>query len=714
MPLITSPVAIFLTVLLIILLAPLLLNKLKIPHIIGLIAGGMLVGPYGFGLLARDAGFEVFGQVGLLYLMFLAGIEIDMYHLKKNLSKGLAFGAMTFFLPLALGAVAVHYALGMTWLTATLMASMFAAHTLIGYPIVSRFGLTKSPAVIIAVAGTIVTVLGSLMVLASIADVIRFHTFEVLNLLRLFGGLILYCVLVTVVYPRLTRWFFRQYHDDNVQFIYVLTLVFIAAAVAAFIGIEGVFGAFYAGLVLNRYIPSRSSLMGRIEFVGNSIFIPYFLIGVGMLINVRLISSDVMTLEIAAVMCVVAMLVKWIAAFVAQIVFRLTSIDRSMMYQLSNAHTAVALAVVMIGHKLGVFDEAVLNATVLMILVTCTVSSFGVERAARKLVLRNVEKEADTDDGTPRKAHHTLISVATPPSAKQMVEVARYMQGKQNQYNKLYALHVRSDNASASRTVGQNSLEEAQKAANATSSRIIPIERYDINIVTGVLNTMAERDIATLHLGLHRRKRIIDTFLGSKIEQLLKSTNAMVVISRIFIPVNTLSRIVVVVPSKAQYEGGFRHWVEAVGNLTREVGCKVVFCGDDETNRTIQSVLLRGKYGIRQEYVEISYDDDFVLLPNRIHEDDLLVVVSARRSSVSFSPSMDELPEFLQKYFSSNNLLILYPEHTGTANVIVPTMAETMTADISGAPSPIWIMIRRILRRISPSSDTSIHRKLKL
>ena len=635
-----------------------------------------------------------------------------MYQLKKNLSKGLAFGVMTFLVPLALGAVAVHYALGMTWLTATLMASMFAAHTLIGYPIVSRFGLAKSPAVIIAVTGAIVTVLGSLMVLASLAYGILFGLFEVQHLLRLFGGLVLYCVFVTVVYPRLTRWFFRQYHDDTLQFIYVLTLVFIAAAIASFIGLEGVFGAFYAGLTLNRYIPSRSSLMGRIEFVGNSIFIPYFLIGVGMLIDVRLVASDVKTIEVAAVMCVVAMAVKWLAAFVAQLSFRLSRIDRSMMYQLSNAHTAVALAVVMIGHKLGVFNEVVLNATVLMILVTCTVSSFGVERAARRLVLRNVESEADSDDGTPQKAHHTLISVAEPHSAKQMVDVARYMQGKQSQYNKLYALHVRSDNAQASRTVGKNSLEEAQKAANATSSRLIPIERYDINIVTGVLNTMAERDIATLHLGLHRRKRIIDTFLGSKIEQLLKSTNAMVVISRIFVPVNTVSRIVVVVPAQAQYEGGFRHWVEAVGNLTREVGCKVVFCGADDTNRTIRSVLERGRFGIHQGYVEINYDDDFVLLPNRIHEDDLLVVVAARRSSVSFSPYMNELPEFLQKYFSSNNLIILYPEHAGTANVIVPTMAETMTADIT-APSPIWMFLRRIYRRINPSAAAT-DRKLKL
>lgn len=699
-PLITSPAGIFLTVLLIILFAPLVLNRLKIPHIIGLIAGGILIGPFGINLLARDAGFEVFGGVGLLYLMFLAGIEIDMYHLKKNLGKGLAFGALTFLIPLGLGAVGVKFSLSIPWLTAILMASMFAAHTLIGYPLISRFGLTKSPSVIIAVAGTIVTVLASLIVLASVADILHYDSFRWSNIARLGGWIIIYCAAVVYLYPRITKWFFRRYHDDILQFIYVLSMMFLAAWTAKAIGIEGVFGAFFSGLVLNRYIPSRSSLMGRVEFVGNAIFIPYFLIGVGMMINVRLIGENIQTLRIAAIMCAIAMATKWIAAFIAQKMFRLRAVDRSILYQLSNAHTAVALAVVMIGCQIGIFDDTILNATVLMILVTCTVASLGVERAGRRMVMLNLANE----DNLPSEVQqtdfpkHTLISVATPASSKELTDLAMFMRDSSKGDRKLYALHVRSDNSRASRALGRESLTRAESTAHAAKSRIIPLERYDINVVTGVLNTMAERDIGDLFLGLHRRKKIIDSFLGSKIEQLLKSTNAMVVIARTFIPLNTVSRIVVVVPAKAQFEGGFKHWVKSIGSLTREIGCRVIFCGDRQSNSAIRAILVNGKYGIRHEYREMNIDEDFVLLANRIHEDDLFVVVSARRSSVSFSPSMDDMPNFLNKYFASDNLLIIYPEQTGADNVIVPTMAETMTTDISSAPSPVWTLMKRIAK----------------
>lgn len=715
-PLITSPAGIFLTVLLIILLAPLALNRLKIPGVIGFIAGGILVGPYGLNLLARDAGFEVFGGVGLLYLMFLAGIEIDMYHLKKNLGKGLKFGALTFLIPLSLGAVAVHSLLPLSWLTAGLMASMFAAHTLIGYPIVSRFGLTKSPAVIVAVAGTIVTVLASLIVLASVSDVIRFGSFDWRNLLRLAGYLAAYCVIVIYSFPRVTRWFFRRYHDDIAQFIYVLVMMFIAAWVAYIIGIEGVFGAFFAGIVLNRFIPSRSSLMGRIEFVGNAIFIPYFLIGVGMLIDVRVIAADLNTLGVAALMCAVAMVTKWIAAWIAQKAFRFGSVDRSMLYQLSNAHTAVALAVVMIGRKLGVFDDTVLNATVLMILVTCTVSSLGVERAARRMVMRDGASVTTEDEPSGVSPRHSLISVAAPHSAKELVDLAMFMRGKDSPHRKLYALHVRSDSGeTSSRATGRQALANAERTANAANTRLIPLERYDINIVTGVLNTMVERDIGDLFLGLHRRNKIIDSFFGNKIEQLLHATTAMLVIARTFIPLNTMSRIVVMVPPKAQYESGFIRWVKAVGNLTREIGCKVVFCCPDDTADAIRAVLIGGEYGIRHEYRDVDYSEEFMMLATRIHEDDLFIVVSSRRSSVSFAPVMDELPDFLQKYFAANNLLVLYPEQVGQGSVIVPTMAGTMTADIGRGPAPWWVAMRRIGRSLSPWRRKTDHsRKVKL
>lgn len=697
-PLITAPVPIFLTVMAIILLTPIVLNRLRIPYVIGLIIAGVAVGPYGLNILARDMSFEIFGQVGILYLMFLAGIEIDMYHLRKNMRKGLTFGLFTFIIPLILGAVAAMAALRMQMLEATLLASMFAAHTLIAYPIVTRFGVTKAPAVIIAIAGTIVTVLGSLIVLAGVLGVYRDGS--VSSLIPILCYLALYCVGLIYLYPRITRYFFQHYSDGISQFIYVMAMVFGAAALASFIGIEGVFGAFFAGLVLNRFIPARSTLMGRLEFVGNAIFIPYFLIGVGMLIDLRVVLDGWSTLYTAAVMSAVAMASKWIAAFVTQKVYRLTSIDRSVMYQLSNAHTAVALAVVMIGYEMHLFDVTVLNGTVVMILVTCTVSSFGTERAASRLkvqLLEQADEESARDDSTTHP--RTLIAISNPLTAPGIVDLALSMRFPDTSVpGDFYALHVRNDNSASSKAIGRNSLDVAERAAAAVETRLTPIERFDLNFITGVLNTMEERDITELIVGLHRRTRIIDSFLGEKIEQLLRSTNRMIVMSRCFIPLNTVSRLLVAVPKKAQFETGFRRWVQAVGNLCRQIGCRVEFWCDDSTAPLIRTVITQSKLGIRMSFATVASYDDFVLKTAGITDDDLLIVVSARRSSVSFDSDMDSVPEYLQRYLAGNNLIVIYPGQFGTEAPM--TMAETMATDIVSPPNPVYLFAMNQLRRL--------------
>lgn len=697
-PLITAPVPIFLTVMAIILLTPLVLSRLRIPHVIGLIVAGVVVGPHGFNLLARDMSFEVFGQVGILYLMFLAGIEIDMYHLRKNLRKGLTFGLFTFVIPLILGALVAMAALRMHFLEATLLASMFAAHTLIAYPIVTRFGVTKSPAVVIAIAGTIVTVLGSLIVLAGVLGVYRDGS--VTSLIPVICYLALYCVGLIYIYPRVTRYFFKRYNDGIAQFIYVMVMVFGAAALASFIGLEGVFGAFFAGLVLNRFIPARSPLMGRLEFVGNAIFIPYFLIGVGMLIDLHVVMDGWSTLYTAAVMSAVAMLSKWIAAWVTQKVYRLTPIDRSIMYQLSNAHTAVALAVVMIGYEMHLFDVTVLNGTVVMILVTCTVSSFGTERAASRLkvqLLEQDDEEGVKDDST---AHpRTLVAISNPLTAPSIVDLALSMRFPDTSVaGDLYALHVRNDNSASSKAIGRNSLDVAERAAAAVETSLTAIERFDLNFITGVLNTMEERDITELVLGIHRRTSIIDSFLGEKIEQLLRSTNRMVVMSRCFIPLATVTRILVAVPKKAQFETGFRRWVQAVGNLGRQVGCRVEFWCEDSTAPLIRTVITQSKLGIRMSFSTVESYDDFVIKSNDINDDDLLIVISARRSSVSFDSDMDAVPEYLQKYLAGNNLIVIYPGQFGSEPPM--TMAETMATDIVSPPNPVFLFAMNQLRRL--------------
>ncbi len=689
---------------LIILLAPLLLNKLKIPHVIGLILAGVIVGPSGFNLLARDMSFQVFGQVGLLYLMFLAGIEIDMFHLKKNLKKGLVFGLFTFLIPLVLGALAGFFFLDLDLLTSLLLAAMFAAHTLIAYPIVSRFGLTKEPAVIIAIAGTIFTVLGSLIVLAGVVGVFREGSFHLGRILRLFGYLILYCALIVYAYPRLTRWFFKRYSDGILQFIYVLAMVMLGAEIARWIGIEGVFGAFFSGLVLNRYVPARSSLMTRLEFVGNAIFIPYFLIGVGMLINVRGVVTSWDSVYAAIVMSAVAMGTKWIAAYITQRIYHLSTLNRSILYQLSNAHTAVALAVVMIGYNMGLFDESILNGTIIMILITCTVSSLGTSHAAQRLKIEQLT--ADDEDqpvatgknGAARRPSHILIPVASPITAPELVDMALMMRGRDKTGSKVYALHVRNDNSASSRALGRNSLDTAEQAAASVDEKLYPLERYDLNFITGVKNTIEERDIDRVIIGLHRRNNIIDSFFGSKVDNLLHATNKMVMISRLFIPLNTVTRIVVAVPDKAQYETGFADWVRSLGNLTRQVGCRVIFSCFEETRHAIEGVLRAGRFDIRSEFQPMEQWDDFILLANKVLDDDLFVVVSARRSSISFSADMDTIPDFLQRYFSQNNLLVIYPEQFGEQPEL-PTMSATLSSDVIATPSPLWLKVMKLYRR---------------
>lgn len=696
-PQVTSPVGIFLVVMALILFAPIVFARIKIPHVIGLILAGVAIGPHGFNVLSRDMSFEVFGQVGLFYLMFLAGVEIDMYHLKKNIKRGFVFGLFTFVIPIMVCVPASILLLKMNLVGAFMLASMLAAHTLLAYPIVSRFGLTKNRAVVIAIAGTIFTVLGSLMVLAASVGVVREGGLSLLLILRLAVSLVVYCLVISYLYPRITRWFFRHYNDGILQFIYVMVMMFLAAQAAIAIEIEGVFGAFFAGLVLNRFIPMRSALMSRIEFVGNALFIPYFLIGVGMLIDVRVVMQGWNTLYVATVMSSVAMAGKWIAAFVTQRVFGMSSVERSMLYQLSNAHTAVALAVVMIGYRLGVFDETVLNGTVLMILVTCTVSSIGTSRAATRLKVMALDRQSDESARSNEKAVgkgvRTLIPIVNPATAKELVSLALLMSNGDRFRNKIYALHVRNDNAPASRAVGKNSLDMAEHVALSMDMELKSIDRYDMNFVTGVLNTIEEREINEVVIGLHRRSNVIDSFFGEKLTQLLKATFRMVVISRCFIPVNTMRRIVVMVPDKAQYETGFVHWVRSLGNLTRQLGCRVIFCCSAETRRYIAATLRAGGYEIRSEYRLVEEWDDFILLANKIKDDDLFVVVSARRTSVSFTSDMDTLPEFLRKYFSSNNLLVIYPEQFGD-DVHMVEIADTMSADMESAPMPLWLKLK--------------------
>ncbi|MDE5566911.1 MAG: cation:proton antiporter, partial [Muribaculaceae bacterium] len=697
-PLVTQPVQIFFIVLVIILFTPLLLNKLKIPHIIGMIVAGVVIGPYGFNVLDNDSSFAIFGQVGLLYLMFLAGLEIDMYHLRLNMRRGLLFGVLTLVIPLVLGVLTSVWLLDLGWLTSLLLGAMYASHTLISYPVVARFGITKAPAVLIAIVGTIIAVIGALLVLAATVNVRREGAFDMLALLILIAKLAAWCVALLYIYPRATRRFFKSHNDKVTQYVFVLAMVFFAAWTAQLIGLEPVLGAFFAGLLLNRYVPPASSLMGSIEFVGNALFIPYFLISVGMMINVRVI-ANVDTLTVAGIMLAVAIVSKWLPAFIACRINRLDSSSEGVMFGLTAAHTAVALAVVSLGYNLGMLDTRILNSTVLVILVTCALAPIITAANAPKLKVKLLA--AEEEDGVIRqtRVNNTLITVANPANAVPLVDLAVLMRNDRGRHS-MFALHVRDDNTKSAKNLTHASLEAARKAGAAADVQIETLERFDLNTVTGVLNVMEERDITEVILGMHRRAGVIDSFFGNKVEKLLRSTNKMVLISRCFIPLNTVTRIVVWVPYRAQYETGFSRWVRGLARLTRQLGCRIIFSCCADAQPLIRGVIYRENYGIRCEFNTLDSDDDYVLLANKVLDDDLFVIIGARPNSVSYTSSMSEMPTFLQRYFAHNNLLIVYPEQFGEGPALT-SFVDPMSSDIAALPSPLWRRLRNVWRRLA-------------
>jgi len=606
-----------------------------------------------------------------------------------------------------LGTAISYYTLHLNLMTSILLASMYASHTLIAYPIISRYGISRSRAVPITIAGTIFTVLGALIILAVISGMVRGDLTEFFWL-RLSVNITIYSIAILYIYPRLTRWFFKTYNDNVTQFIFILALVFLASYMAQVIGLEAILGAFFAGIVLNRFIPNVSPLMNRLEFVGNALFIPYFLIGVGMLIDLRVIFKSTETIIVAVNMSVVATICKWLAAWLTQKTCHMTKSDRQLIFGLSNAQAAATLAAVIIGHDIGLFNEEILNGTIVMILVTCIISTLVTEKAARRIVIE-IQNNEPASYKSPIQNEQILIPVANPDTIENLINLALLLKSPQKK-SALYALHV-TDDDKKSNFLSQAVLEYAGKVASSADTKLIPIARYDMNITSGIIHTMKEKNITEVVLGLHHKANIVDTFFGAKIESLLKSTNKMILISKCVNPINTVTRIVIAVPRKAEYETGFARWIDRVANMAKQIGCRAIFYAYAETIPYLKARLRAGRYNIRNEFEILESWDDILLLANVVLDDDLFIVVSARPTSVSFNSEADNIPSFLSKYFANNNLIVLYPEQFGTAEPTPVSFMEPLSHDMLNHSEILGL--EKIFRQLITYKKRWTHRNRK-
>ena len=597
---ITNPLTIISLVLATILLVPMVCRKIRIPSIVGFIIVGVLVGPYGFGLLSSGTAIQTLGKIGMLYIMLQAGIEVDVNDFRQQRSHAVVYGLYSFIVPFVLGLLTSRL-LGYTWVTSLLLGAMYGSHTLMTYPIVSRYGVQKNAAANIAIGGTMLSISLSLLTLAI---VINKQTMTDGNAWSLVGRVALTLLMILLVFPWLAQRFFKRWQDPTNGFLIVMTMMVVSAWMADWAGLEGILGAFICGVALNGLVPNLSPVMQRINFVGNNIFVPLFLLGVGMMIDVSVIWSGWATIVIALVMIATKLVGKWIAAWLAQRSFSLQPVERQLIFGLTHATAAGTLAIVTIGYESGLFDAAILNAAVLMILVLCTTASFVTEYAAKQLALQEQARlEADKSDNT-----WLLMTVAE---------------------NRHYELKELSE-----------------------------------------LSELPETEFASEGDWLEA-------------EQLINSQSRATIVYHPAQPLNTISRLLVAVPRYAEKEHDFISCFGLIRRLSSQIGAKVVFYTNEETQKALQAFCRRkGKY-LRASYREMENWEDVLMIAKQMRPDDMVVMINARPSTPSYNPLFDQVPNMLGKFFADHSYMRVYPEQLTGAPIPDILTGDTPQASLT-------------------------------
>lgn len=669
---ITDPTLIFFVVMLIILFSPIIMGKLRIPHLIGMVLAGILVGKYGLNILERDNSFELFGKVGLYYIMFLAALEMDMEGLKRSKYQMLILGLLTFLIPFALTYWMGTSLLGYLPTAALLLGCIMSSNTLVSYPIVTRYGLQNKSCVSLSVGSSMLSLLLSLVTLASIVasfkneDGIAFWLIFVLKFA-------VYCAAMIILIPRFTRRFLRKYSDAVMQFIFVMAMLFMSASLSQLAGVEGIFGAFFAGLILNRFIPHVSPLMNRLEFIGSALFIPYFLIGVGMLINVRLLFTGSHILWVMFCIVVFGTLGKWLASYIACIGFRMPLSSGHMIFGLTSAHAAGAIAIVMVGMKLPIgngrylVDNDMLNGVVGMILVTCILSSLVTDWSSRQIILH--DKTLPGEDDKKSDDEKILVPVRYEEYADNLISLAILMRN-QKLNRGLVALNVVYDDKDMryNQQQGRQLLEQCVKHAASADVKMQTQVRIAANIANGIKHAFKEFQASEIIIGMHMHKEVSRRFWGEFHQSLFNGLSRQIIMARLNQPLNTIRRIQVAVPSRAEFEPGFYRWIERLVRLARNLDCRILFHGRRDTLALINEFVQNQYAETRAEYREMEHWNEMPKLASSIAEDHLFVVVTARKGTVSYKSALERLPDELTRYFSGKNLIILFPDQYGKAN----------------------------------------------
>lgn len=656
-----DPVLIFSIVAFLILLSPMIMGRWRLPGMIGLLLAGAILGPNALGVLARDQSFVLFGTVGLLYIMFIAALEIDMGVLKRYRSHSIVFGLLTFAIPQTTGTLLAYYILDFGWMAALLLGSVLASHTLLAYPVASRLGIAKNQAVTTALGGTIVTDSLALLILAVIAGATRGEVDRDFWV-HLTVSLLLYVFAILVVLPVLARAFFKRSGKDGVsEFVFVLAVVFGCASLSHVAGSEPIVGAFLAGLALNRLIPHNGRLMNRLQFTGDAIFIPFFLLSVGMLLDVQIfISGDPEAWLVAGLMIGGVIAAKFLAALLTRWLLGYSAAQVGVVYGLSLAQAAATLAATVVGYEIGLFDKAVVNGAILMILITCVMAPWLVDFYGRRLALAGDQDELLQK--IPRQRIMVGLSSQDELSVR-LLDLAMLLRLPSFK-EPLYPLVVVEEAQQAGHLIheAEKKLEQATLHLSSADVASHELTRIELSFAAGILRARRERRITGVIVGWSNRTTAPERFFGSVLETLLSDPEYSLLVSRLVEPLSLTRRVLLIVPPNAARDPSFPFAVLNVKRLVQQLGVQLVVVSDqsqlEAVCRKVESInppLTLQAHAIKQWSGLMSGLEGFVL------RSDLLLLCSARVGSVVWRSQLGNLPARLAKRFPTNNLLILYP-----------------------------------------------------
>lgn len=670
----TNPVLVFATVLLLILFVPMLAKKVRLPEVIGLLFAGIAVGPYGLGFLEREGAIELLGKVGLIYIMFTAGLEIDLNGFLKHRNRSLVFGGFTFVLPMCTGFILGMYIFPELFppdyvlLGALLLASTISSHTLLSYPDISRLGIAQNSAVTTALGGTIITDSLALLVLAIIAALKQGDP-SMMFWIQLLGGMVLFTAFVLVVIPRISRWFFKVLEGDGPrQYLFALAVVFFCSTLAMVAGMEDIIGAFFAGLAINRLIPHRSTLMDRIEFVGSALFIPMFLLSVGMLVKPEaLVNLEV--LKVAVGLLAALFVAKFAAAWATQKIFKYSFAEGMVIFSLTIAQAAATLAAVFVGMEIGIFDERTLNASIAVILVSCIISPIIAKKYGKEVAIAEEDAES-TSDQLPQRL---LIPLANPATTEALMSVAIMMHDPKSG-EPLYPLNVAidGDDVEDRVAVGEKNLEKATTAALSANLAVKPITKVELNVADGIKRAVVENRIRSLLIGWNGQHTAKDRIFGSILDRLIESLDETIFVYRHVRPTIEHQRVIVAIPPFATRQAGFREAMNDIRNIADQIGGKLHVVAPKDNKSSLTNVFKEFKPAITPVWSELTgWEALMAELHRSVQPTDLVILMAARPGSVAYSSDLDRLPRQLAQRFESNSFIVAYPRNRREAETEV-------------------------------------------